>query len=50
MLEKVHHTPALNPGMAIDPAVALADKALETGSVDKLNLNVLTECHGKRYP
>jgi len=26
----------LKPGIAVDPAVALADKALETGSVDKL--------------
>ena len=26
----------LKPGTAVDPAVALADKALETGSVDKL--------------
>jgi hypothetical protein len=31
----------LKPGEAIDPAVALADKALETGNVDKL-VNVLT--------
>ena len=32
----------LKPGEAVDPAVALADKALETGSVDKL-VNVLTK-------
>lgn len=32
----------LKPGEAVDPAVALADRALETGSVDKL-VNVLTE-------
>ena len=31
----------LKPGAAIDPAVALADKALESGSVDKL-VDVLT--------
>lgn len=31
----------LKPGVAVDPAVALADKALESGSVDKL-VNVLT--------
>ena len=31
----------LKPGEAIDPAVALADKALESGSVDKL-VDVLT--------
>jgi len=31
----------LKPGIAIDPAVALADKGLETGSVDKL-VDVLT--------
>ena len=31
----------LKPGEAVDPAVALADKALENGSVDKL-VNVLT--------
>jgi hypothetical protein len=31
----------LKPGVAIDPAVALADKGLETGSVDKL-VEVLT--------
>lgn len=30
----------LKPGEAVDPAVALADRALETGSVDKL-VNVL---------
>jgi hypothetical protein len=32
----------LKPGEAVDPAVALADKALETGSVDKL-VDVLTK-------
>ena len=32
----------LKPGEAVDPAVALADKALETGSVDKL-IDVLTK-------
>jgi hypothetical protein len=32
----------LKPGEAVDPAVALADRALETASVDKL-VNVLTE-------
>jgi hypothetical protein len=31
----------LKPGEAVDPAVALADKALESGNVDKL-INVLT--------
>lgn len=31
----------MKPGEAIDPAVALADKALENGNVDKL-VNVLT--------
>lgn len=30
----------LKPGEAVDPAIALADRALETGSVDKL-VNVL---------
>jgi hypothetical protein len=32
----------LKPGEAVDPAVALADRALETGSVDKL-VDVLTK-------
>lgn len=32
----------LKPGADVDPAVALADRALETGSVDKL-VNVLTD-------
>jgi hypothetical protein len=32
----------LKPGESVDPAVALADKALESGSVDKL-VNVLTK-------
>jgi Family of unknown function (DUF6448) len=36
----------LKPGEAVDPAVALADKALESGSVDKL-INVLTNAMGK---
>ncbi len=31
----------LKPGVAVDPAVALADKALENGSIDKL-VDVLT--------
>ncbi len=32
----------MKPGEAVDPAVALADKALESGSVDKL-VDVLTK-------
>lgn len=32
----------LKPGEAVDPAIAMADKALESGSVDKL-VDVLTE-------
>ena len=36
----------LKPGEAIDPAVALADKGLETGSIDKL-VDVLTGAMGK---
>jgi len=36
----------LKPGTAVDPAVALADKALETGSVDKL-VNILTDASAK---
>ncbi len=36
----------LKPGVAIDPAVALADKALETGSIDKL-IDVLTNAMAK---
>ncbi|HBA55809.1 MAG TPA: hypothetical protein DCZ04_15510 [Syntrophorhabdus aromaticivorans] len=36
----------LKPGAAIDPAVALADKAIESGSVDKL-ANVLTQALDK---
>jgi hypothetical protein len=36
----------LKPGVAIDPAVALADKGLETGSVDKL-VEVLTNTMAK---
>ena len=46
-LVRIHRTgegapyTGLKPGEAIDPAVALADKALENGKVDKL-VNVLT--------
>lgn len=36
----------LKPGIAVDPAVALADHSLETGSVDKL-VAVLTDALGK---
>jgi hypothetical protein len=36
----------LKPGTATDPAVALADKALESGSVDKL-VNTLTDATAK---
>jgi len=36
----------LKPGTAIDPAVALADKAIESGSADKL-ANVLTQALAK---
>jgi len=36
----------LKPGEAVDPAVALADKALESGSVDKL-VDVLTKATAK---
>ncbi len=36
----------LKPGTAVDPAVALADKALESGSVDKL-VNTLTNATAK---
>lgn len=36
----------LKPGAAIDPAVALADKALDSGSVDKL-VDVLTNAMAK---
>ena len=36
----------LKPGVAVDPAVALADKALESGSVDKL-VDVLTKAMAK---
>ncbi len=36
----------LKPGVAVDPAVALADKALENGSIDKL-VNVLTNAMAK---
>ncbi len=36
----------LKPGVAIDPAVALADKALEGGSIDKL-VNILTNAMAK---
>jgi hypothetical protein len=36
----------LKPGTAVDPAVALADKALESGSVDKL-INTLNDATAK---
>ncbi len=36
----------LKPGTAVDPAVALADKAIESGSADKL-ANVLTQALDK---
>lgn len=36
----------LKPGVAVDPAVALADKALENGSIDKL-VDVLTNAMAK---
>ena len=36
----------LKPGVAIDPAVALADKGLETGSIDKL-VDFLTNAMAK---
>jgi hypothetical protein len=36
----------LKPGVAVDPAVALADKALESGSADKL-VDVLTKAMAK---
>lgn len=36
----------LKPGVAVDPAVALADKALGDGSIDKL-VNVLTNAMAK---
>ncbi|MCJ7538252.1 MAG: DUF6448 family protein [Desulfobacterales bacterium] len=36
----------LKPGAAVDPAVALADKALESGSVDKL-VNTLNDATAK---
>jgi hypothetical protein len=39
----------LKPGEAIDPAVALADKALEKGNVDKL-VNVLTNAMANGIP
>ncbi|MCP4623556.1 MAG: hypothetical protein GY850_08500, partial [bacterium] len=35
----------LKPGEAVDPAVALADKALENGNIDKL-VNVLSNAMG----
>jgi len=38
----------LKPGTAVDPAVALADKALESGSVDKL-VNILTDATAKDF-
>jgi hypothetical protein len=37
----------LKPGTEVDPAVALADKALASGSVDKLT-DVLTDAMAKR--
>ena len=43
--EGAHYT-GLKPGEAVDPAVALADKALEAGSVDKL-VDVLTKAMAK---
>jgi hypothetical protein len=36
----------LKPGAGVDPAIALADKALESGSVDKL-VGVLTDATAK---
>ena len=36
----------LKPGTEVDPAIALADKALESGSVDKL-VGVLTDATAK---
>ena len=36
----------LKPGVEVDPAIVLADKALETGSVDKL-IGVLTDATAK---
>jgi hypothetical protein len=36
----------LKPGTAIDPVIALADKALESGSVDKL-VDILTDATAK---
>jgi len=36
----------LKPGVGVDPAIALADKALESGSVDKL-VGVLTDATAK---
>jgi len=36
----------LKPGTEVDPAIALADKALENGSVDKL-VGVLTDATAK---
>jgi len=36
----------LKPGVEVDPAIALADKALESGSVDKL-VGVLTDATAK---
>ena len=39
----------LKPGAKVDPAIALADKALEYGSVDKL-VGVLTDAHSQGHP
>jgi hypothetical protein len=43
--EGVSYT-GLKPGAEVDPAIALADKALENGSVDKL-VGVLTDATAK---
>jgi len=51
-LVRIHRTgegapyTGLNPGTNVDPAVALADKALESGSVDKLT-DTLGQAMGK---
>ena len=42
----------LKPGTAVDPAIALADKAIENGSVEKLTMvlsNALSEGLSSRY-
>ena len=52
MLVRIHRAgegapyTGLKPGGAVDPAVALADKSLETGSVDKL-VHILTSAMAK---